>query len=198
MFGGTVDLRNLSVVNVGDDAYDIDAGYQGRVQNLFIKMDAGSDRGHEMDSKTNGDLDSQPRSHPHFANVTVISSVAHGEDALRLREGTGGDFRNYIIHGANEEGDGDNSFAEFDNFDGKIENYNDVSHPDSFVEKIEEQEGYVEDYIPEPLHEVDYLCQNTLPDEEIKSNEIEGKLLNLLKIYINYKSKCCYLVLFLQ
>ena len=55
-----------------------------------------------MDSKTNGDLDSQPRSHPHFANVTVISSVAHGEDALRLREGTGGDFRNYIIHGAND------------------------------------------------------------------------------------------------
>lgn len=82
-----------------------------------------------------------------------------------------------IIHGTNEEGD--NSVAEFDNFDGKIENYNDVSHADSFVEKIEEQEGYDEGYIPEPLHEVDYLCENTAPDEEIKSNEIERKLLNL-------------------
>ncbi len=68
---------------------------------LVVRADD-SDKGHEMDSKTNGDLDSQPRSHPHFANVTVISSVAHGEDALRLREGTGGDFRNYIIHGAND------------------------------------------------------------------------------------------------
>ena len=101
-----------------------------------------------------------------------------------------------IIHGANERGD--NSVAEFDNFDGKIENYNDVSHADSFIEKIEEQEGYDEGYIPEPLHEVDYLCQNTAPDEEIKSNEIERKLLNLFKIYINLKSNCCYLVLFLQ
>ena len=83
-----------------------------------------------------------------------------------------------IIHGANEEGD--DSVAEFDNFDGKIENCNDVSHAEFFVEKIEEQEGYDEGYIPEPLHEEDYLCQNTAPDEEIKSNEIEGKLLNLL------------------
>ena len=100
-----------------------------------------------------------------------------------------------IIHGTNEEGD--NSVAEFDNFDGKIENYNDVSHADSFVEKIEEQEGYDEGYIPEPLHEVDYLCQNTAPDEEIKSNEIERKLLNssvnIFKFYINLKSKCFYL-----
>ena len=41
-----------------------------------------------------------------------------------------------IIHGAIEEGD--DSVAEFDNFDGKIENCNDVSHAEFFVEKIEE------------------------------------------------------------
>ena len=102
MFGGTVDLKYCSAVSVGDDAFDTDAGYQGRGQFLLVVRADDSDKGHEMDSKTNGDLDSQPRSHPHFANVTVISSVAHGEDALRLREGTGGDFRNYIIHGAND------------------------------------------------------------------------------------------------
>ena len=102
MFGGTVDLKYCSAVSVGDDAFDTDAGYQGRGQFLLVVRADDSDKGHEMDSKTNGDLDSQPRSHPHFTNVTVISSVAHGEDALRLREGTGGDFRNYIIHGAND------------------------------------------------------------------------------------------------
>ena len=102
MFGGTVDLKYCSVIAVGDDAFDTDAGYQGRGQFLLVVRADDSDKGHEMDSKTNGDLDSQPRSHPHFSNVTVISSVAHGEDALRLREGTGGDFRNYIIHGAND------------------------------------------------------------------------------------------------
>ena len=102
MFGGTVDLKYCSAVSVGDDAFDTDAGYQGRGQFLLVVRADDSDKAHEMDSKTNGDLDSQPRSHPHFVNVTVISSVAHGEDALRLREGTGGDFRNYIIHGAND------------------------------------------------------------------------------------------------
>ena len=102
IFGGTVDLKYCSAVSIGDDAFDTDAGYQGRGQFLLVVRADDSDKAHEMDSKTNGDLDSQPRSHPHFANVTVISSVAHGEDALRLREGTGGDFRNYIIHGAND------------------------------------------------------------------------------------------------
>ena len=102
MFGGTVDLKHCVVVAVGDDAFDTDNGYQGRGQFLLVVRADDSDKGHEMDNATGGDLDSQPRSHPHFANVTVISSPSHGEDALRLREGTGGDFRNYIIHGAND------------------------------------------------------------------------------------------------
>ena len=99
MFGGTVDLTNCSVVNVGDDAFDTDNGYQGRGQFLFVHRDADSDKAHEMDSATGGDLDSQPRSHPAFSNVTVMggSSAGNTEDGLRLREGTGGDFRNYII-----------------------------------------------------------------------------------------------------
>ena len=102
MFGGTVDLKHCAVFAVGDDAFDTDNGYQGRGQFLLVVRADDSDKAHEMDNATNGDLDSQPRSHPHFANVTVISSPAHAEDGLRLREGTGGDFRNYIIHGAND------------------------------------------------------------------------------------------------
>ena len=89
MFGGTVDLHHCSVVNVGDDAFDTDEGYQGRGQFLFVHRDAESDKAHEMDSKTNSDFDSQPRSHPMFSNVTVMGGE---EDALRLREGTGGDL----------------------------------------------------------------------------------------------------------
>ena len=99
MFGGTVDLKYCSVHNVGDDAFDTDEGYQGRGQFLFVHRDDASDKAHEMDSKTNGDLDSTPRSHPWFSNVTIVGG---SEDALRLREGTGGDFRNYIIVGGDE------------------------------------------------------------------------------------------------
>ena len=102
MFGGTVDLKYCSVIAVGDDAFDTDQGYQGRGQFLLVVRADDSDKAHEMDNKTNGDLDSSPRSFPSFSNVTVISAPSHGEDALRLREGTGGDFRNYIIHGAND------------------------------------------------------------------------------------------------
>ena len=114
MFGGTVDLRNLSVVNVGDDAYDIDAGYQGRVQNLFIKMDAGSDRGHEMDSKTNGDFDSQPRTHPLMSNVTILGpGGTDGGDLVKAREGCGGVFVNYLMVDGGTDG--------FDNSDNGTE-----------------------------------------------------------------------------
>ena len=94
MFGGTVNLHHCSVVNVGDDAFDTDEGYQGKGQFLFVHRDDASDKAHEMDNKTNSDFDSQPRSHPMFSNVTVMGGA---EDGLRLREGTGGDFRNYIV-----------------------------------------------------------------------------------------------------
>ena len=78
MFGGTVDLKYCAVFAVGDDAFDTDNGYQGRGQFLLVVRADDSDKAHEMDNETDGDLDSQPRSHPHFSNVTVISlSLIH-------------------------------------------------------------------------------------------------------------------------
>ena len=99
MFGGTVDLTNCAVINVGDDAFDTDNGYQGRGQFLFVHRDGNSDKAHEMDNKTDSNFDSQPRSHPIFSNVTIVGG---NENAVRVREGTGGDFRNYIIVGGGE------------------------------------------------------------------------------------------------
>ena len=96
MFGGTVDLTNCAVINVGDDAFDTDNGYQGRGQFLFVHRDDASDKAHEMDNKTDSNFDSQPRSHPIFSNVTIVGGSVN---AVRVREGTGGDFRNYIMLG---------------------------------------------------------------------------------------------------
>jgi hypothetical protein len=101
-FGGTVDLRHCSVLFVGDDAYDADEGYQGRGQFLFAVVGSESgNRAHEMDNKTNGDLDSQPRTHPIWYNVTLVGSgpnaVADNDQVARLREGLGGEFGNYIV-----------------------------------------------------------------------------------------------------
>lgn len=110
MFGGTVDLKYCDVLFVGDDAFDVDEGYQGRGQFLFamVGADAGN-RAHEMDSKTNGDLNSTPRSHPVWYNVTVVgsgsaSATADNDQMLRLREGVGGEFGNYIVVAGKDAG----------------------------------------------------------------------------------------------
>ena len=109
-FGGTVDIKYCDVLFVGDDAFDVDEGYQGRGQFLFavVGSDAGN-RAHEMDNKTNGNLDSQPRSHPIWYNVTLVGSgsataTADNDQVLRLREGLGGEFGNYIVVEGKEYG----------------------------------------------------------------------------------------------
>ncbi len=96
MFGGTVDLTYCSVVRVGDDSFDTDNGYQGRGQFLYVHRDVDSDRCMEMDNKTDDNLDSQPRSHPTFSNMTCYGANG-SNDLAKLREGTGGDHRNLIM-----------------------------------------------------------------------------------------------------
>jgi|TARA_B100001741_G_scaffold310125_1_gene308882 hypothetical protein len=96
MFGGTVDLKWCSVYHVGDDSFDTDEGYQGRGQFLFVERAVDSDRCMEMDNKTGGDLNSQPRSHPKFSNMTCLGSNGDA-DMAKLREGTGGDHRNLVM-----------------------------------------------------------------------------------------------------
>ncbi len=101
-FGGTVDVSHLSVLFVGDDMFDTDEGYEGRGQFLFgmIGVNDGN-RGFEMDNQTNGNMNSQPRSYPQFYNVTMVGSgagaTADNDQLIRLREGTGGDFRNLVL-----------------------------------------------------------------------------------------------------
>lgn len=109
MFGGTVDLKYCSVLFVGDDAFDTDLGYQGRGQFLFVLMgEEDGNRAFEMDND-GSDMDKQPRSHPKFSNVTLIGSggrsvVADNDQMIRMREGSGGDFRNMIIVDGKEYG----------------------------------------------------------------------------------------------
>lgn len=102
-FGGTVNVRYLSALFCGDDAFDTDEGYQGKGQFLFAIL--GQDicgRGFEMDN-CGSNMDVQPRSYPQFSNVTLIgpgggTPTNDGSDQMiRLREGTGGDFRNVIV-----------------------------------------------------------------------------------------------------
>lgn len=55
-FGGTVDVSNVLVYAVGDDAIDIDQSYAGTVSNFAVYVDGNSDEGLEIDGRE-GSLD---------------------------------------------------------------------------------------------------------------------------------------------
>ena len=108
-FGGTVNVKYLSVLFCGDDGIDTDEGYQGKIQFATVLVGKIGHHGAEMDSKTNGDVNSQPRSFPQLYNALIVggggSPDSHSSDdqflgMMRLREGTGGEFGNIIIANA--------------------------------------------------------------------------------------------------
>jgi len=104
MFGGTVNLKRCSAIFVGDDAFDTDEGYQGKMQFLFCLVGAGGHHCTEMDSK----MDKQPRSFPQMYGATFIGGGPNnikGQDAImRLREGTGGEFVNLVLAQGSDKG----------------------------------------------------------------------------------------------
>mgnify|MGYP000890472792 FL=1 len=97
LFGGNVNIKNLSVLFAGDDAFDTDDGYVGKGQFLFAMLGAVGNHGCEMDSR----YGSLPRSHPAFYGMTIVGagalSTRAGNAMMRLREGTGGKFGNLIL-----------------------------------------------------------------------------------------------------
>jgi hypothetical protein len=97
LFGGNVNIKNLSVLFAGDDAFDTDDGYVGKGQFVFALFGAVGNHGAEMDSRY-GDL---PRTHPASYSMTAVGagalSTRAGNAMMRLREGTGGKFGNLIL-----------------------------------------------------------------------------------------------------
>ena len=103
-FGGTVNLKYCSAIFCGDDAFDTDQGYQGKMQFLFCMVGTHGHHCTEMDSDSKKPWNAKPRSFPQMYGATFVgggATLGGGDDALmRLREGTGGEFANIIItHG---------------------------------------------------------------------------------------------------
>lgn len=100
-FGGTVNGRYLVASQVGDDGFDCDDGFQGKVQ--FGLMWQGSENG-DQGSDSNGlecdnDRDApnaQPRTRPVFSNISYIGS-ANGNEGMRIRRGSGGIHHNILV-----------------------------------------------------------------------------------------------------
>ncbi|KOO36616.1 lipoprotein, partial [Chrysochromulina tobinii] len=100
-FGGTVNVKYLSVLFVADDAFDTDQGYIGKGQFLFVMEGLSGDHAMEMDSGVGADQDATPRSHPAFYSFTLIGggtgTGARTGELIHINDGTGGKFGNGIL-----------------------------------------------------------------------------------------------------
>ena len=90
-FGGAVDIKHIVVTENQDDAIDIDAGWQGQGQFIFIThgdaefdgvMSPMGNHGFETDGKKGTTSDQAPVSNAQLANITFI-----GSDQLSVRDG---------------------------------------------------------------------------------------------------------------
>ncbi|KOO36062.1 lipoprotein, partial [Chrysochromulina tobinii] len=100
-FGGTVNVKYLSALFVGDDGFDTDQGYIGKGQFLIVIEGLSGDHSMEIDSGIGSNQDVTPRSHPAFYSFTLIGggtgTGARTGELIHVNDGTGGKFGNGIL-----------------------------------------------------------------------------------------------------
>lgn len=104
MFGGSVNLKYVVGTAVEDDCLDFAEGYTGKIQYAYCKQTAtasSDSNGVESDNKPNA-FDLMPRTQPKVANVTLVGAGS-GNEGLRLRRGSGGNFYNIVATGFGQE-----------------------------------------------------------------------------------------------
>ena len=106
-FGGTVDTKNLVVLNVsttvvGDDLFDWTEGWNGTNENWYGKRTNAGNRGIEADNNADNHT-AAPIANPTIKNLTLIGAgtndTSSESQALKLRVGTKGSFDNVILSG---------------------------------------------------------------------------------------------------
>ncbi|MEM9195950.1 MAG: hypothetical protein AAGF12_42680 [Myxococcota bacterium] len=100
-FGGTANMDHVIISGASDDSLDWDQGWTGQVQFLVVHQFAGvGDNGFEADNRGRQE-DAMPRSNPTIFNATLIGTP--DTRGMRLREGTHGTLRNFIVFGFGSE-----------------------------------------------------------------------------------------------
>ncbi|MDQ1273556.1 MAG: hypothetical protein QG591_2186 [Planctomycetota bacterium] len=126
IWGGTVNLKYISIWNVGDDSFDVDEGWRGKAQFLFLVQ------GYSLDAKqgsgvgdncfeTDGaeDSDAQPVTTSAIYNATVIGNPIDGDGGTVWRDNARVQYRNCIFMDLGEklvrpdgnDGDGANGYG---------------------------------------------------------------------------------------
>lgn len=95
IWGGTVNLTNVTITSCTDDYFDIDDGYAGTVKNLVISTTIGN-AAIEMSGQTAATFDG--------FNITTGSTQAKEGGIFFKKDGIGGHFKNgTIIHNGGQE-----------------------------------------------------------------------------------------------
>jgi hypothetical protein len=104
IFGGTVNLRNFAVWNIGDDSLDCDQGWRGAAQfGLIVQghsLEAGQGSGLGDNAiEIDGAEDSfwQPVTTTQIANLTVIGNPTAGDHLVALRDNANVQIRNSVF-----------------------------------------------------------------------------------------------------
>lgn len=102
MFGGSVNGRYLVCSNMGDDCFDFDQGYSGKIQFALGWQGANPDQdgdsnGIESDNDSSNN-DKQPRTLPIISNMTLVGGDI-GRNGARIRRGSGGLYYNTVLTG---------------------------------------------------------------------------------------------------
>lgn len=126
IWGGTVDIKYVSIWNIGDDSLDLDQGWRGKAQFGLIVQ------GHSVDASQGSgvgdncieidgaeDSDAQPVTTATIYNFTVIGQPIDGDGGTAWRDNARVQFRNCIfmdlgerlVRADGDDGDGANGYG---------------------------------------------------------------------------------------
>lgn len=103
-FGGTVDAKYLACQANEDDGFDMDNGFQGRLQFLVLQQDpihAGEDNGFEIDNDAQGSANT-PLTSPQIYNATLLGKnkdVDQAQYGILIRKNARGTYKNLVVTG---------------------------------------------------------------------------------------------------
>lgn len=119
IWGGTVNLKYVSIWNIGDDSFDVDEGWRGKLQFALIVQGFGAnasqgsgvgDNAFEIDGAE--DSDAQPVTTTTIYNATVIGQPVDGDHGTAWRDNARVQYRNSIFMDLGEK------LVALDNVDG--------------------------------------------------------------------------------
>ncbi len=119
IWGGTVNLKYVSIWNIGDDSFDVDQGWRGKAQfGLIVQgysLDASQGSGvgdNAIETDGAEDSDWQPVTSAVLYNFTVIGQPLDGDNATAWRDNARVQYRNCVFMDIGDQ------VVKFDNVDG--------------------------------------------------------------------------------